>query len=548
MARAIEELKKLVNDAPQWTPDSELSPEEFVLSELGLREEPWEDPKELPDVKPPVEPLDPKLVPESFRPWLEDISERGSIPLEMPTVAVLVAAGSAVGRRMGIYPKRKDNWLVVPNMWGGVVGRPGMLKSAIISEATKPLLRIEIEAWEAFEKSKEEADSQTGMLELELSGLKNQLKGILKSKDPPEGMIESLKAKILEKEAELKRLNDLKPNRYITQDSTVEKFGELLRDNPNGMLLLRDELAGWLKTLDKGGREGDREFFLEAWNGTDGYTFDRIARGTVRIKAVCLSLFGGIQPGKLNKYIAEALSNGDGADGLLQRLQLLVWPKGLPPWRNVDRPPHSEAKKKVYEIFENLTKLEPSSFGLTPEEGKIPALRFTNDAQELFDEWRDQLEVRLRSKELAGSPAFESHLSKYRSLMPSLALIFHLIDFADYRTDSSEISLAAAQKAAAWCDYLEHHAKRIYADELSKAFLGARALLEKIEDGYIQDNCTVRDIYRCGWARLKDKETVMEGLEILAAHNYLRLEDRGIKGRSSFAVRLHPDFREEGEK
>ncbi len=63
-------------------------------------------------------------------------------------------------------------------------------------------------------------------------------------------------------------------------DTTVEKLGELLNQNPRGLLLMRDELSGLLRTLDKPGREGDREFFLEGWNGTGSYTYDRISRGT----------------------------------------------------------------------------------------------------------------------------------------------------------------------------------------------------------------------------------------------------------------------------
>lgn len=81
--------------------------------------------------------------------------------------------------------------------------------------------------------------------------------------------------------------------------------------------------------MERPGREGDREFYLEAWNGTGSYTFDRIGRGTIHVPALAVSVIGGIQPGKLQRYIAEALSDGGGADGLLQRLQLLVWPDGL---------------------------------------------------------------------------------------------------------------------------------------------------------------------------------------------------------------------------
>jgi hypothetical protein len=96
----------------------------------------------------------------------------------------------------------------------------------------------------------------------------------------------------------------------------------------------------------------------------------------------------------------------------------------------VDRWPDVEAKNRAYEVFRRLDALNPKNLGAhgKDEEG-IPAVRFTEDAQEVFDQWRDELEVRLRSTELP--PALESHLAKYRSLMPSLALIFQLIEFVD---------------------------------------------------------------------------------------------------------------------
>jgi hypothetical protein len=28
-----------------------------------------------------------------------------------------VVAGSLIGRKVGIHPKRQDDWLVVPNLW-----------------------------------------------------------------------------------------------------------------------------------------------------------------------------------------------------------------------------------------------------------------------------------------------------------------------------------------------------------------------------------------------------------------------------------------------
>jgi len=78
----------------------------------------------------------------------------------------------------------------------------------------------------------------------------------------------------------------------VVNDTTVEKLGELLNHHPNGLLLFRDELSGWFHTMDRPGHENDRAFYCEAWNGTSAYTYDRIGRGTVHIRAACLSVLG----------------------------------------------------------------------------------------------------------------------------------------------------------------------------------------------------------------------------------------------------------------
>ena len=75
--------------------------------------------------------------------------------------------------------------------------------------------------------------------------------------------------------------------------------------------------------------------------------------------------------------------------------------------------------------------------------GALPFLRFDAAAQKKFDAWREELELRLRGN--ADHPAIESHLAKYRSLIPSLALILHLLD-----NGIGPIDTDAIDKAICW--------------------------------------------------------------------------------------------------
>ena len=161
----------------------------------------------------------------------------------------------------------------------------------------------------------------------------------------------------------------------------------------------------------KTGAKAIRRIYLEAWNGDGSYTFDRIGRGTVHIAGLCLSLCGSIQPGKLQQYVYDATEGGAGDDGLLQRFQLLVWPDPPKAWVNVDRWPYKQERERAYKVFQALARLEPTALGATGTDyNPLPALRFTPDAQALFDAWRSELEHRLRSGTIE-TPAFESHLA-----------------------------------------------------------------------------------------------------------------------------------------
>jgi len=500
----------------------------------------WEEPIPLPKGLPPVDKLDPAMLPNPLRGWIMDICERMQIPPDFAAIGAVVVASSLIGRKIGIHPKRYDDWLVVPNLWGAVVGRPSLLKSPALAEVMKPLSRLISKAYERHEEDLKAYEAEAVAAEAMKAAFKDEVKQAAK-----EYRKAGNRSKLDEAVAEHSNFEPPeKPTvrRYKTEDATVEKISELLLQNPEGILVHRDELSGWLRNLDKQGREGDRAFYLESWNGTGSFDVDRIGRGSLHIPALCLSILGGIQPGPLSSYVWASTQGKEGDDGLLQRFQLLVWPDIQKEWRNVDRWPDAEAKSRAYEVFKELDMLTAEDFGATPEgEGDIPAVRFTLEAQLAFDKWRDELETALRSDELV--PALEAHLAKYRSLVPSLALIFHLIECVDGTAEGGAVGLGPALQAAAWCEYLKTHAERLYSSAQNPAMKAARALLERIRKGDVKDGSTVREIYRKQWAELSSSETVHKAAEVLEGFGWLRIETIKTRGRSTTKVCLHPALR-----
>jgi putative DNA primase/helicase len=402
--------------------------------------------------------LDPLMIPAPLRDWCLDVANRVWCPMEYVAAPLIVALSGVIGRRVAIRPKRHDDWQVIPNLWGAIVGPPGSLKTPAIEEVLRPLKQLEVELMEKHRRDAQEQQGRAMVAAARKAAARKELDQAARDKAPEAALLALARKAQAQAEAEAQ---DEQVRRYFVNDVTVEKLGELLAQpvNANGLIIFRDELIGLFKTLDRPGHEADRSFFLEAWNGSGSFTFDRIGRGTVHIPHACLSIFGGIQPGPLASYLRRS-SSGESCDGFTQRFQVMMYPDPMEEFVNIDRPPDQEARDRATALIRALDALDPQARGFLREGDRgIPFLRFDDEAQAFFDGWRVGLEERIRTAPLSAEMA--THLSKYRSLMPSLALIFHLVEVGQ-GTTTGPVTHGAASLAAAWCDLLEQHAHRIY--------------------------------------------------------------------------------------
>jgi putative DNA primase/helicase len=485
--------------------------------------EPWPDPEPLPSGLPPVNPFDFALLPDALRPWIADIAERMQCPPDYPAVGAMVTLSAVVGRQVGIRPKRRDDWVVIPNLWGSVIGRPSLLKTPALQEPLRMIEAIESAAKADHEAAQRDFEAEAMIDKIQAKESEKALSAALKKKDKEGAYAIALEATAKSDPPERQRL--------LTHDATVEKLGELLKASPRGMLVFRDELVGFLRGLDKEGREGSRAFFLESWNGTGGFRFDRIGRGTIEIDAACVSILGGIQPGPLEDYLVSAIRGGAGDDGLVQRFQLAVWPDVTGDWKNIDRWPDTNARNAAKAVYEHLNALDAGAIGATTDDTRLPYLRFSEDAQEVFDTWRHELESRLRSDDLA--PVLEAHLAKFRSLIPSLALLCHLAD----HPEGGPVDVRSLHRGCAWGEYLETHARRLYAPAIDPG-MGAAVELEKRLSS-LPDPFCARDVYRNGW-RLLDRQGTTDALSILSDFGHIRGEESEGPGRPTTRYRVNP--------
>lgn len=493
----------------------------------------WQYPEQIETELYPVAPFELDMLPEAFREWISDAALRMQCPPDFIAAAVITMLGSLIGTRCSIRPKEfDDDWMVVPNIWGGVVGCPSTLKTPSLQEALKPLASLETTAKDNFDDQAHQYETEKVVFEAQRDSLKAEMK-----KSAGQSKNSRSIDHIKDDYANLQEPEEPAMRRYKTNDATVEKLAELLNENPHGLLLFRDEMVGLLATWEKPGRESDRAFFLEAWNGMGSHTTDRIGRGTIFTPVVCLSLFGGIQPSKLTGYL-YLIQNGLQNDGLFQRLQLLVYPDEKKEWKLIDKKPDHSARARAFKIIEQLAKVDFDNIGAVVDfSSSFSFFKFSPDAQQIFNKWLTDLE--LNKLRVDDHPLILEHLGKYRSLMPTLALIFHLIDVVDSGTPD-HVSSEAAEKAVAWCKYLETHARRVYGLVADVGQQAALKLAEKIRDRKLIDGFTVRDIYRQNWTMLNDKDIAKEACNELLEAGWLKKEETkssfGQKGKEEYFI------------
>ena len=485
----------------------------------------WPDPELLQARLLPVKRFRPQLLPPILRRFVDDVSDRMQCPPDFIAGPLIVMLGALIGSRCCIRPKQQDNWSEHPNLWGAIIAPPGSLKSPALAQALAPLRSLEARAALQHNEAMVRHEFDKVIHKLELDQLKNAIK---QTKQPA----------TLQHREEIARLMhqpDTPPlRRYRTNDATPEKLAEICAQNPGGVLVDRDELVGLLENCSREGREGERAFYLEGWNGSSKFTQDRIGRGHISVERLCISLLGGIQPLRLSTYMrgAAGLQN----DGLLQRFQLLSYPDSPKNRVLVDRAPDGAAAAAIEHIAKAIADADFAVITRQMGEkcaGKTPYFRFDRNAQSAFNRWLQRLEVKVLAED---SPFVAEHLAKYRKLVPALALIFCVVeliakDGKDARC--SRVGRAHLSRAVRWADYLEYHMRRVYAMARDARLDAAIALQKKITRGQLENPFTERDVYRKGWSLLNDLDSVKSACsELVAAGWLMRANEPRKQGRA----------------
>jgi hypothetical protein len=498
---------------------------------------PWSGPP-IPVVEKlhPVPKFDPDLLPPVLSAYVMDSARRMSVEPDYIAATVICMLGSIIGTRAVLNPKANDPWQIVPNLWGGIIGEPGRLKTPSIGEAMKLMDPLVAKAREDYAHVKSKRKINDMINTERRKELADAVKTAAVAKTPSEQMKMADAVQALEKFDYEVAQSGPALRKYIVNDITVEKLVMDLQENPVGMLSLQDELVGLLNGFEREGRQTDKATYLACWNGNQFASHDRLTRESTYVANACMSIFGGIQPDKLAGYLTSIIGSQDN-DGFIQRFQVLVYPDPAPT-AYVDERPDPKLLTAARHVFQTINDCAPVALGAAlPQEGmKFPYFRFDPQAQALWVDWYLALKAKIAAED---RPILKEHFAKYDKLIGGLALIFHLVDLSQ-GAQRGPIPAVTAARAIRWTEYLEAHARRAYGLYFDGGEGAANALLKRIKDGTLKDGFTARDIARKHWSGLTGPK-VADALEYLTDNNWIREKVIATGGKPKITYEINPE-------
>ncbi len=373
-------------------------------------------------------------LPEPLASFVAETAEAIGCDPAYVALPLVVAAGAAIGTTRRLELKYQYETPAI--LWSVIVGESGTSKSPALRSVLEHVRDRERRLREEHAVERREYDAAVEAYEKERAGWRSDKKS---GGQPPERPAEPV------------------GRRALVSDTTVEALALKLADNPRGLLLARDELAGWLNSLDryanKSGSGSDESFYLSAYNG-EQHAVDRRTgdRREIYVSQAALWITGSIQP----TILQRALGTTRRESGLMARL-LVVAPPPLPAkWSEREVSPLT--RRACHDVLDRLYELEPDADAEGRERSRL--VRLTADAKKAFVAWHDEHAeeaVELSEEEKAA-------WSKFRDTSVRFALIIHEVRLAaGEAVDPDFVDAVSMDRAIRLVEWQKYETRRVYA-------------------------------------------------------------------------------------
>jgi len=508
-------VKKVRSKPPSKTVNLFSLPESFVLKE----------PTPLEESLLPVMAFDYSLLPTKLRDFVRDNAYRmNNNEPDYIAVAIMISMAGLLGARVQVQPKQLDtDWQEVPTLWGSFVGDPSRMKSPSLSIGLSLLSSVQKGFDDVYLQEAIEFSSQQELDELKKKRfLKEKSDAFFKRKISDEEMASAL--------ATLKadQLTPPKKRNVVINDTTYEALSIRLESNPYGVLMVKDEISGWLTEMFLEKNATANAFYLASFSASKmTFSQERVGRENIELPRIVMSLLGGIQPAMLIPFLQKR-KNDEKNDGLFERLQFQVFPDKYP-FKLVDQAPDKKAQEDARSVFQRLAQIEPA------QQGQAITYKFSQDAQLFFDERLKDNAWKVSKAILSKDNGLVSILGKQDTLLAKLALLLHIAD----EPENLLISMEATQQAYFWQEYLWTHSQRIHA-LVNSSNKEAYALLAKMDK--LKNPFTASDFKSKGWSNLSTSDERIKALSILVNNGYLHknIHQNARGGRPVEKYHKHP--------
>ena len=207
----------------------------------------------------------------------------------------------------------------------------------------------------------------------------------------------------------------------LVSDATFERIEMILSNGSNpGLLAVHDELAGWFSQLCRAPNRSDRAKWLSLYPGEQLIT-DRVGRDSIFVPNPAVSLFGSLQPARLEglwKADAESNEGMADADGLWSRFLMF----DLGEWAYE----YQDSTVLIAPVISNLYKQVDAAASKLPigDDGEPIIITVAEDAKSTMIQWVRQAES---FKFAASDPSDRQYWGKQRGATLRIALAIHAI-------------------------------------------------------------------------------------------------------------------------
>jgi hypothetical protein len=386
--------------------------------------------------RPPSPPLD--VLGTRWAEWVEHTAEAAAAPPDYVVAPLLALVSALIGNAR--WAAASDGWSEPPHLWLCGVGDSGTSKSpaadVLLREVLPELERLmlgdfpdRLADWRKNEELRKAAAEQW----------KADVRTAQKQGQPPP--------------APPTELSDPEPQapRLRQNDVTIERLASILATAcPKGLVVTRDELAGWIASMTAYNEAG-RSFWVEAYGGRP-YRVERQKHPEpISIPSLVVAVYGTTQPDKLAVLAASP------DDGLFSRI-LWSWPDPLA-FRLGKRAPGIEW---ATEALDRLRMLE-----LGQDRHGVPApirVGLVPEAQALIEQFGREMQAEQRSS----GGLMRSALGKARGAALRLSLGLEYLWWCGrdgFDPPPVQISATAFTAAAALVsEYFMPMAERVYGD------------------------------------------------------------------------------------